>query len=154
MRSAHIQSLQPTTPLPDPSMTTSVILNFGSRYSFQAPVPIEIHLVTDGRRQSRQPNPFRLQHPKELTVHLVLRRCGSPQTREIPYRIGSRKARLKYEFEAVTYDTAVQGGILSGAEGTGDVVLVDVNPSLSGLTSLATWSSPTSRTQLITNTPS
>ncbi|TFK69787.1 heat shock protein 70 [Pluteus cervinus] len=35
--------------------------------------------------------------------------------------------------EAVAYGAAVQGGILSGAEGTGDVVLVDVNPLTLGI---------------------
>ncbi|KAF9447484.1 heat shock protein 70 [Macrolepiota fuliginosa MF-IS2] len=35
--------------------------------------------------------------------------------------------------EAVAYGAAVQGGILSGAEGTADVVLVDVNPLTLGI---------------------
>lgn len=35
--------------------------------------------------------------------------------------------------EAVAYGAAVQGGVLSGAEGTGDVVLMDVNPLTLGI---------------------
>ena len=35
--------------------------------------------------------------------------------------------------EAVAYGAAVQGGILSGAEGTAEVVLVDVNPLTLGI---------------------
>ena len=35
--------------------------------------------------------------------------------------------------EAVAYGTAVQGGILAGEEGTGDVVLIDVNPLSVGI---------------------
>lgn len=35
--------------------------------------------------------------------------------------------------EAVAYGAAVQGGILSGAEGTSDVVLVDVCPLTLGI---------------------
>ena len=35
--------------------------------------------------------------------------------------------------EAVAYGAAVQGGILSGAEGTSEVVLVDVNPLTLGI---------------------
>lgn len=35
--------------------------------------------------------------------------------------------------EAVAYGAAVQGGVLSGADGTGDVVLMDVNPLTLGI---------------------
>ncbi|MCJ1301721.1 ATPase with role in protein import into the ER [Hypocenomyce scalaris] len=35
--------------------------------------------------------------------------------------------------EAVAYGAAVQGGVLSGAEGTGDIVLMDVNPLTLGI---------------------
>ena len=35
--------------------------------------------------------------------------------------------------EAVAYGAAVQGGILSGEEGTGDVILIDVNPLTLGI---------------------
>ncbi|TFK58256.1 HSP70-domain-containing protein [Pluteus cervinus] len=45
------------------------------------------------------------------------------------------------------YGATVQGGILSGAEGTGDVVLVDVNPSLSRLGRLVSQISTTADNQ-------
>ena len=35
--------------------------------------------------------------------------------------------------EAVAYGAAVQGGVLSGAEETGDLVLLDVNPLTMGI---------------------
>ena len=35
--------------------------------------------------------------------------------------------------EAVAYGAAVQGGILSGEEGSGDLVLIDVNPLTLGI---------------------
>ena len=35
--------------------------------------------------------------------------------------------------EAVAFGAAVQGGVLSGAEGTSDVILMDVNPLTLGI---------------------
>ena len=35
--------------------------------------------------------------------------------------------------EAVAFGAAVQGGVLSGAEGTGEVILMDVNPLTLGI---------------------
>ena len=35
--------------------------------------------------------------------------------------------------EAVAFGAAVQGGVLSGAEGTGDLILMDVNPLTLGI---------------------